>query len=365
MSVSAPPEIIKRAANHLLHLPYETWHFGDSVGFEALLAASEATGDARYAAFAHGFFRAWASRAEPFRPLDNTAPGLAMVRSAEQNDDGRLMEMVARLADHLTERRTLRGVYATWEKSPLRQPYGPVHLSPSEALLLRDPGAGVFVDCLHFDPPFFAALGRVADDGRFARLAVEQTLGYIDLLQDAETGLFHHFWLEKTARPYILGWGRGQGWALLGLLDVLEQAQQHGVWAAGQDDDGYAVIAASAVRLAAAMRARQRPDGHWYAVVQEPASGDESSTAAFMAVAFARGRALGLLGDEYAEPGARALAAALAATDDAGVLGGVSAAVWACTQLEHYYHVPRGFLVPWGQGPLVLALAAANQTGGA
>jgi unsaturated rhamnogalacturonyl hydrolase len=84
-----------------------------------------------------------------------------------------------------------------------------------------------------------------------------------------------------------------------------------------------------------------------------------------MAVAFARGRALGILGDENAEPGSRALAAALAATDDASVLRGVSAAVWACTLLEHYYHVPRGFLVPWGQGPLVLALAAANQTGGA
>lgn len=363
MSVAAPSIEIARAAEHLLFLPYETWHFGDSVGFEALLAASEATGDPRYAAFAHGFFRAWASRAEPFQPLDNTAPGLAMVLSAERTGDSRLLEMAARLADHLTQRRTLRGVYATWERSPLRHPYGPVQLAADEALLLRDPGAGVFVDCLHFDPPFFAALGRVAGDGRFARFAIEQALGYIDLLLDAETGLFAHFWLEKSARPYIPGWGRGQGWALLGLLDVLEQACLGGVWQtgdSGQGGDEYAAIAASAVRLAEAMLHWQRSDGHWYAVVQEPESGDETSTAAFMAVAFARGRELGLLGEAYVEAGARALAAASAATDAAGVLGGVSAAVWACTHPRHYHHVPRGFLVPWGQGPLVLALAEAS-----
>lgn len=366
MSVAAPPDRLAQAANHLLYLPYETWHFGDSIGFEALLAASAASGDPRYAAFAHGFFRAWASRAEPFQPLDNTAPGLAMVLCAEQNGDGRLMEMAARLADHLARRRTVRGVFATWEQSPLRQPYGPASLSPAEALLVRDPGAGIFVDCLHFDPPFFAALGRAAADERFARLAIEQAIGYIELLQDEESGLFHHFWLEKTSRPYILGWGRGQGWALLGLLDVLEQAHLSGAWEPGtrpDGADGLDAIAAAAIRLAETMRGWQRADGHWHAVVHEPNSGDETSTAAFMAVAFARGQALGLLGDGFTEPGARALAAAEAATDDAGVLGGVSAAVWACTHPMHYHHVPRGFLVPWGQGPLVLALAARNAGG--
>jgi unsaturated rhamnogalacturonyl hydrolase len=359
MTAIAAPDALPRAAEHLLYLPYETWHFGDSVGFEALLAASEVSGDPRYAAFAHGFFRAWASRAEPYQPLDNTAPGLAMVLSAEQNGDGRLLEAAARLADHLSQRRTVRGVFATWERSPLRQPYGPIQLSPPEALLVRDPGAGVFVDCLHFDPPFFAALGQVAGDARFSRLAIEQALGYIELLQDGDTALFHHFWLEKTARPYILGWGRGQGWALLGLLDVLEQARA--AKASGVEDESLAAIGASAVRLAEAMCAWQRPDGHWDAVVQEAESGDESSTAAFMAAAFARGRDLGLFDESFAEPGRRAMAAALAATSAAGVLGGVSAAVWACTHPLHYHHVPRGFLVPWGQGPLVLALADASQ----
>jgi unsaturated rhamnogalacturonyl hydrolase len=145
VTAAASQVTVARAAEHLLYLPYETWHFGDSISFEALLAASDVTGAPRYAAFAHGYFRAWASRAEPYRPLDHTAPGLAMVLCAEQTGDARLLEAAAGLADHLSQRRTLRGVYATWERLPLRHPYGSVHLTLADALLVRDPGAGGFL----------------------------------------------------------------------------------------------------------------------------------------------------------------------------------------------------------------------------
>lgn len=349
---------ISRAAEPLLRLPYECWHFGDSVGFEALLAASEITGDGRFAGFAHGFARAWAARSDGYRPLDCTAPGLAMVHVAERARDSRLMEAVARLADHLQARRTIRGVYATFETAPLRQAAGPHPLPPAEAVLLRDPGAGVFVDCLHFDPPFFAALGRATGETIHTARAVEQALGYIELLHDDASGLFHHYWLERMERPYILGWSRGQGWALLGLLDVLEETRD------AQLDPGHrATIEDSARRLATAMRGLQRPDGHWYTVAHDETSGDETSTAAFMANAFSRGMRTGLLDDAFAEPAARALAAIRRDTDADGVLRGVSAAVWACTLPAHYANVPRDFLVPWGQGPLVLALAEAMRSG--
>ena len=61
-------------ADSLLELEYSTWGFGDSVAFEAMLAATDATGDRRYEAFAHGWVRAWATRARPHRRLDCTAP---------------------------------------------------------------------------------------------------------------------------------------------------------------------------------------------------------------------------------------------------------------------------------------------------
>jgi unsaturated rhamnogalacturonyl hydrolase len=75
-----------------------------------------------------------------------------------------------------------------------------------------------------------------------------------------------------------------------------------------------------------------------------------------MAAGFQRGVTMGILeADPFASHAERAWQAACARVDEHGILTGVSAAVWASTVREHYHYVPTGFLVPWGQGPLILA----------
>jgi unsaturated rhamnogalacturonyl hydrolase len=268
-----------------------------------------------------------------------------------------LRDAAVRLAAHLASRRRVHGVSVTFEdtRRSLREPYGGVVLDEADRRLLADPGAGVYVDCLHFDPPFFAHLARLTGDGSWAARAVEEALGYRDLLRDHASGLYHHFWLERTGRAYARGWGRGQGWALLGLLDLAvllpEGHHRHDIMDA-------------AVALAAAMRERQRPNGHWWAMVDEPASGDEASTAAFMAAAFYRGVAMGLLpADPYLGAAERAWRATWSALDAQGLLTGVSAAVYSSTDPRHYHHVPRGLDVPWGQGPVLVAALARSRAG--
>jgi unsaturated rhamnogalacturonyl hydrolase len=239
-------------------------------------------------------------------------------------------------------------VFATWEHSPLQQPYGPERLTASEEALLASPPAGVFVDCLHFDPPFLVALGVVTGEQALLEEGARQALGYVQLLQ-AESGLFDHFVLQGSTRTYGPGWGRGQGWALLGLLDVLDELPAK--------HPCREELADAAARLIGSMIRLQRDDGHWYAVVGDARSGDETSTAAFMAAGMLRAARTSLCGDQARAASHRALDAALEATDTDGILSGVSAAVNACTTPSHYAHVPRGFVVPWGQGPLALALA--------
>jgi unsaturated rhamnogalacturonyl hydrolase len=346
---AASPDLLRVIAEGLTVLPYRAWFFGDSVAFEAMIAASDALADERYASFARGFARAWATHREPFCRDDCTAPGLAMVDLSVRTDDALLLEAALALADYLAERPKLYGVFETFVHSPLQHPYGPGRLSSDGVSLLARKPAGVFVDCLHFDPPFFVALGKALGERRFTDLGLEQALSYVELLQGSD-GLFRHFFLEGETRPFGTGWGRGQGWALSGLLDVLERVPA--------DDEGWAPLAQSAGRVVEAMVNCQRPDGHWSAVVHDPESGVESSTAAFMAWDFVRAAKLGLAGDAAQASAARALDAALSWTGPDGVLRGVSAAVNACTEETHYAHVPRGFVVPWGQGPLALALTA-------
>ena len=339
---------LRAAADVLARLEFAGWFYGDSIGFEGLLAASAVLGDARYGAYAHGFLRGWATRAEPYRELDNTAPGRALCLVAQAEQDQPLFEAGRRLAAYLVSRPTIGGgVHPSFSRAPLREPYGGSRLSTAEMRLMDDPGAGVYVDCLHFDPPFLAHLGRALDDQPLLDAGVTQALGYVRLLQDPGTGLFHHFWLERTQRPYILGWGRGQGWALLGLLDTLEQVPE--------GDPRRAALETAVRALADGMVDRQRPDGHWHAIAGDPASGHESSTAAFMAIGLAQAVDRGILDERALGAAERAWAATLGSLGDDGVLRDVSAAVWSCTDPEHYRRVPTGFVVPWGQGPVLVA----------
>jgi unsaturated rhamnogalacturonyl hydrolase len=347
--IAATPELLRLVANTLTAYPYEAWNFGDSVGFEGMVASSDLLGDPRWLGFAHGFIRGWAAEGRPHRRLDCTAAGLAMVEVYERTNDALVLEAAQGLARYLLARPTLDGVFATWERSPLMHPYGPATLSPEEAALVDAPPPGVFIDCLHFDPPFFTALGAVTGEQDLVDAGVEQALGYVRLLQ-AEDGSFDHFLLDGSSRTYGPRWGRGQGWALLGLLDVIARLEPT---SSGRDP-----LVVASQRLIAVMRATQREDGHWDAVVGDAASGLETSTAAFMADGFKRAVRLGVADDpELVEASRRALAAALSDTDKAGVLADVSAAVMACMEPSHYAHVPRGFVVPWGQGPLAMALA--------
>jgi len=341
-------QTLRIVADHLLRLPYRTWSFGDSVAFEGMAAASKVLGDDRWLQFARGFTRGWATRAEPYVRLDCTAPGLAMVQIYRATQDALVLNGAIGLADYLVTRPRIDGVFATWQSSPLQQPYGPQHLNDEEQALLDNPPPGVFIDCLHFDPPFFTALGAVTGKPELVEEGARQALGYVRLLQ-TKSGLFDHFVLEGSPRSYGPGWGRGQGWALLGLLDVLDELPP--------EHPCRQELATAATRVIDAMVRLQRDDGHWYAVVDDPESGDETSTAAFVAAGMQRAAAASISGDDARAASRRALEAALRSTGRDGILSGVSAAVNACTNASHYAHVPRGFVVPWGQGPLALALA--------
>ncbi|MDQ2848827.1 MAG: glycoside hydrolase family 88 protein, partial [Actinomycetota bacterium] len=265
------------------------------------------------------------------------------------------------LPDYLMIRPLQHGIYHTSVHAPLQQPCGPARLDAAGAVLLDDPPAGVFIDCLHFDPPFYAALAVATGDLKFVDAALTQALGYCSAL-GTDDGLFDHFVLQGVDGRFGQGWGRGQGWALLGLLDVLEQL--HSLAGVLNQAQCAAVQQLSAIsaELVAAMVKLQRPDGHWSIVITDPASGNEFSTAAFMAAGFYRALRLGVIGSERAADTERAADAAYAAmwsaVDASGTLTVVSAAVNACTEVSHYAHVPTGFRVPWGQGPVVLAAAA-------
>lgn len=355
MSQGTPDrERLASAAGLLTRYPFIVWSYGESIGLEGLLAASELLDEPRYAGIPHGLLKGWAARAEPYREMDNTIAGHALCEVFKRTGDASLVEAGAGVVEFLTARRRIGGVFVAFERSPLAAPYGGAVLPADEAAILREPGAGAFVDCMHFDPPFLVHFGELTGDSGLIDLGIDEALAHIELLQD-DSGLFWHFWLERTEQRYGLGWGRGQGWALLGLLDVLEHVP-------GGHEARPRLVAAFE-RLCGALRETQHDDGSWNAVAQDPLSGTEGSTAAFAAAGFARAVRLGLLDASFTDPALRAWSSALAGVDAGGLLTDVSAAVRPSTNQTSYRHVPKGFLVPWGQGPLLVAALAISELG--
>jgi unsaturated rhamnogalacturonyl hydrolase len=298
--------------------------------------------------------RAWATRATPYRELDNTAPGHAMCAVCERTGDKLLRDAAVELARFLTQRSKLAGVYASFERAPLIDPYDGSPLSDADRELLDDPGPGAFVDCLHFDPPFLVHLGVLTGDESFVHEGAVQALDTVRLLQSADTGIFHHFFLERTQRRYGYGWSRGQGWALLGLLDVLE------LLPASHPARG--PLTSSLHALVEGLLATQNPSGHWPTLLDQPDAPLETSACLFFAAGIARAVRLGLVDRDLLAVADRAYTAGMSAVGDDGVVSGVSRAVWASTARGHYLAVPTGDLVPWGQGPLLLATLELERT---
>jgi len=146
-------------------------------------------------------------------------------------------------------------------------------------------------------------------------------LHYASTLQRND-GLFNH------APESPVAWGRGNGFAALGLAEYLSSAPE-------QDASRAAVLEVYR-RHMAAMRAHQDADGLWRQVVDVPASYLELSVSAMTVSAMARGIRAGWLDASYRAIVERAWRAVLTRVNDDGTVVGVCTSTGAGPTLEYY-----------------------------
>ena len=88
-------------------------------------------------------------------------------------------------------------------------------------LLRPDANQHVYVDCLYSDPPLFCRLAQVTGDRKWFDQAAAYALEFWNVLVDARVPLLYHGYSDLSGDHIGLLWGRGVGWALLGLVDTL------------------------------------------------------------------------------------------------------------------------------------------------
>lgn len=344
-------ETTTQAADLLMQYDWKVWFWGDSIGLEGLLDATEYLGKKEYETFVYGLVKGWQARRTPSQRWDYTAPGVALLRLYESTGDPLLLETATEHADYLAGfRQTVGGAYVRYADPQF-------NLSPQlpsgEAFEIRgqqasDGGPCVFVDNMHFDGPFFSRLYQVTGDLRYRDLAIGNIRPSIQLLFDRQSHLFHHFWSERQRTPNGVFWGRGQGWALLGIVHTLECLP-------GSDQNVPSLLEVLR-QLSGALAAAQDESGHWHTVINDAESYLESSVAAFVVDGFSRAILRGWLPESYRSTIVRAMDAAMGQVAKNGKLDGVSYETYPSAAAEHYRRMPRGAMVPWGQGPLLTAI---------
>jgi unsaturated rhamnogalacturonyl hydrolase len=323
----ALPALVARMAAATIRYPFKRWGFGESIAIEALLAAGGAPG--RWAADLVG---EWAADHPPLAedPLAHVAPGVPLLLVAERADADRASllacahELATVLATGVVGRhgaRIHRPDLCGWEHE-------------------------VWVDCMHLDGPFLARLFAVTGEDRFADLAADLLLSHARVLQDERSGLFSHGFDDATGERNNVHWGRGQGWALLGLVDTLKNLPaEHPARAEATD---------RLEVLVEALAATETDPGAWHTVVDAPDTFVESSVGAFVALGVGRGIRYGLLAASWSALADRAWTATRGRISPDGFLEGVSDATPVGADAAHYGARARGSF-PWGQGPALLA----------
>ena len=156
-------------------------------------------------------------------------------------------------------------------------------------------------------------------------LAAKMLIAYAGRLHRPD-GLFNH----ATNGP--AAWGRGNGFAALGLTEVLAALPpQH---------ESRAQILEIYRRQMDAVRAQQAPDGAWREVIDEPGSYREESATAMLMTAMSRGVRYGWLDRSYAPAVERAWRAVAAHVAEDGTIVDVCASTGGGPTKKYYLDRP-------------------------
>jgi unsaturated rhamnogalacturonyl hydrolase len=339
MMKAGPGALLRRIARRTRRYDFTVWFWGDSIAFDGLLEAAELAGDRASERFCGRFIDRWAR--QPRAWTDYLTPGAAVLRRHAATGDGAVLDAAVRLG-HWLVRDVPRGA-------------GGVHYYRPDLPQFR---TTVLVDSLYHVPTFLAALARATGDASFATEAVDAWRSHVALLRHPQGPLLCHNHDVGSGRWRGYGWGRGNGWALLGLVDLLDTLP-------ARHADRRSLIA-ELKSLAKAILPLQDASGFWRTLLHDREAYLEASTAAFFGAAFTKAHRLGLLGTEYAQAADRAWAATTSRIDAEGGLFGVSGVTWAAAapaeDLALYKLMPTEVNV-WGQGSALRFVAERARSG--
>ena len=176
-------------------------------------------------------------------------------------------------------------------------------------------------DALFMAPPVFAKLYRLTGEKRYIKFLNREYKASYDYLFDKEENLFYRdsrYFDMKEANGKKVFWGRGNGWVIAGLVEILK--------AIPENDKNRRFYEEVLVKLSNSLVDLQCADGYWHASLLDPDSypAPETSATGFIVYGLAYGVHTGLLdADRFVPVITKGWKAMLAAVESNGKLGHV------------------------------------------
>ena len=147
-------------------------------------------------------------------------------------------------------------------------------------------------DALFMAPPVYAKLYMLTGEKKYIKFMNREYKATYDYLFDKEENLFYRDWRyfdKREANGKKVFWGRGNGWVLGGLVEILNELPKK--------DKNRKFYTELFVKLATRVAGLQHPDGFWHASLLDPASypSPETSCTTFIVYSIAYGINEGLL----------------------------------------------------------------------
>ena len=208
---------------------FNDWTYSMGVVLAGMLHATDVTGDRSFEEYTRKnfdfivnhleFFRRQAKEFGPqpygyrrlleMRELDDCgAIGAALVKTFKRTKDARfrpLIDIVDEFVSHKMTRMPDRTLART-----------------------RPHPVSMWVDDMYMSIPFLAQMGDLTGDRKYFDDAAHQVVQYASRLMNPTTGLFDHSWFAHEPTDPKFYWGRGAGWAMMAIAELLSvMPEQH------------------------------------------------------------------------------------------------------------------------------------------
>ena len=269
---------------------YNLWMYQNFMIMEGMDALGEVTGDESYRNYTKrsiDFFAAFQSKFGDSMKAGPAGKGQWYTKPRQMWQCG----MIAAFAEHHKLRPNpefIRGMKIfdrLLEKTPRFD----------DGVLVRDKsknrGLGLQIDDLYMIAPYWCRKALLLEDSKWLDRAIDESLHYFDYLWDTEDKLMNPLWMQKRKGPYGLYWGRGNGWYIMAITDLLTFIPQDHPKRKEVLNDYRSFIKGIVLM--------QGKEGLWYQILDKPDSYQETSCSGMFTYCILKGINEGWLDDSY------------------------------------------------------------------